>query len=183
MKKVLYVLLPQFAEHEMPYLTQPLRSDSFAMKEHPEYENRIVAETMEPVEAISGFRLLPDYTFDSIPDDYAALVLIGDYGWKSEAAERIAPIVADAIRKGRIVGAICNAASWMASRGFLTMSAIRAMASSSCSCGVGRHTPTPQAMSTSRPSATRILLRQMAAPALSSHARYSVCSRTTIRMR
>ena len=49
MKKVLYVLLPQFAEHEMPYLTQPLRSDSFAMKEHPEYENRIVAETMEPV--------------------------------------------------------------------------------------------------------------------------------------
>ena len=40
MKKVLYVLLPQFAEHEMPYLTQPLRSDSFAMKEHPEYEYR-----------------------------------------------------------------------------------------------------------------------------------------------
>ena len=119
MKKVLYVLLPQFAEHEMPYLTQPLRSDSFAMKEHPEYENKIVAETMEPVEAISGFRLLPDYTFDSIPDDYAALVLIGGYGWKSEAAERVAPLVADAIRKGRIVGAICNAASWMASRGFL----------------------------------------------------------------
>ena len=40
MKKVLYVLLPQFAEHEMPYLTQPLRSDSFAMKENPKYEYR-----------------------------------------------------------------------------------------------------------------------------------------------
>ena len=119
MKKVLYVLLPQFAEHEMPYLTQPLRSDSFAMKESPKYENKIVAESMEPVEAISGFRLLPDYTFDSIPDDYAALVLIGGYGWKGEAAERVAPLVVDAISKGRIVGAICNAASWMASKGFL----------------------------------------------------------------
>ena len=89
------------------------------MKEHPKYENKIVAESMEPVEAISGFRLLPDYTFDSIPDDYAALVLIGGYSWKSEVAERVASLVADAISKGRIVGAICNAASWMASKGFL----------------------------------------------------------------
>ena len=119
MKKVLYVLLPQFAEHELPYLTQPLRSDAMAMKENPKYENKIVAETMEPVEAISGFRVLPDYTFDTIPDDYAALVLIGGYGWKSEATERVVPLVEDAIKKRRIVGAICNAASWMASKGFL----------------------------------------------------------------
>ena len=90
-----------------------------AMKENPKYENKIVAESMEPVEAISGFRVLPDYTFDSIPEDYAALVLIGGYGWKGEAAERVEPLVADAISKGRIVGAICNAASWMASKGFL----------------------------------------------------------------
>ena len=34
MKKVLYVLLPQFAEHELPYLTQTLRSDAMAMKEN-----------------------------------------------------------------------------------------------------------------------------------------------------
>lgn len=78
MKKVLYVLLPQFAEHELPYLTQPLRSDAMAMKENPKYENKIVAESMEPVEAISGFRLLPDYTFDTIPNNYAALVPTGE---------------------------------------------------------------------------------------------------------
>lgn len=119
MKKVLYVLLPQFAEHEMPYLTQPLRSDAMAMKEHPKYENKIVAVSMEPVVAISGFRVLPDYTFETVPDDYAALVLIGGFGWDGEAAERVTPLVADAIIKGRIVGAICNAASWMASKGFL----------------------------------------------------------------
>lgn len=119
MNEVLYILLPPFAEHEMPYLTQPLRSDDMAMKDSPKYVNRIVAESMEPVEAISGFRLAPDYTFDTIPSDYAALVLIGGYGWKGRAAERVEPIVADAISRGRIVGAICNAASWMASRGFL----------------------------------------------------------------
>ena len=34
MKKVLDVLLPQFAEHELPYLTQTLRSDAMAMKEN-----------------------------------------------------------------------------------------------------------------------------------------------------
>lgn len=119
MKKVVYVLLPQFAEHELPYLTQPLRTDGMAMKENPQYENKVAAASMDPVEAISGFRLLPDYTFETIPDDYAALVLIGGYGWQGEAAERVVPLVADAIRKGRIVGAICNAASWMASKGFL----------------------------------------------------------------
>ena len=63
MNTVLYVLLPQFAEHEMPYLTQPLRSDSMSMKENIKYENKIVTESLETVEAISGFRILPDYTF------------------------------------------------------------------------------------------------------------------------
>ena len=119
MKEVLYVLLPHFAEHEMPYLSQPLRSDAMSIKEHPIYENKIVAESMEPVEAISGFRVLPDYTFETVPEDYVALELIGGFGWDGEAAERVTPLVADAISKGRIIGAICNAASWMASKGFL----------------------------------------------------------------
>ena len=86
MKRVLYVLLSHFAEHEMPYLTQPLRSDAMSMKEHPKFENRIVAESMEPVEAISGFRVIPDYTFETIPDDYAALVLVGGFGWNGDVA-------------------------------------------------------------------------------------------------
>ena len=103
MEKVLYLLLPPFAEHELPFLSQPLRSDAVAMKENPQYENKIVAPSMEPVEAISGFRLLPDYTFETIPDEYAALVLIGGYGWQSEAAHHVTPLVADALSKGRIV--------------------------------------------------------------------------------
>ena len=118
-KEVLYVLLPQFAEHEIPFLSQPIRTDGMTMKKSPKYVNKVVAESMAPVEAISGFRILPDYTFDTMPEDYAALVLIGGFGWASETTKNLVPIVADAIKKGKIVGAICNASSWMAQQGFL----------------------------------------------------------------
>ncbi len=117
--EVLYVLLPDFAEHEMVYLAQAIASDDYALKEAPKYVNRIVAPTMEPVKSIGGFRMLPDYTFDTMPGDYVALVLIGGFGWMSPAADKVAPIVAEAVAAGKIVGAICNAASFMARHGFL----------------------------------------------------------------
>ena len=54
-----------------------------------------------------------------MPEDYAALVLIGGFGWSTPVAERVIPIVRSAIEKGKAVGAICNAASFMAKCGFL----------------------------------------------------------------
>ena len=117
--EILYVLLPDYAEHEMVYLAQAIASDEFALKEAPKYVNKAVASTMEPVKSIGGFRALPDYSFDTLPDDYAALVLIGGFGWSTPVAERVVPIVRKAVEKGKTVGAICNAASWMARHGFL----------------------------------------------------------------
>lgn len=117
--EILYVLLPDFAEHEMVYLAQAIASDEYALKINPKYVNKIVAQTMAPVKAIGGFRMLPDYSFDTMPTDYAALVLIGGFGWMTPVADRVAPIVSKAIGEGKIVGAICNAASFMAKHGFL----------------------------------------------------------------
>ena len=54
-----------------------------------------------------------------MPDDYTALVLIGGYGWLTPIADEVKPIVRKAIEKGKIVGAICNGASFMAKCGFL----------------------------------------------------------------
>ena len=55
-----------------------------------------------------------------MPNDYAALVLIGGFGWLDELeADKVVPIVRRAIKKGIIVGAICNAASFLAKHGFL----------------------------------------------------------------
>ncbi|WP_305152347.1 DJ-1/PfpI family protein [uncultured Duncaniella sp.] len=117
--EILYILLPDYAAHEAVYLSQAIASDEFAMKENPKYVNKVVAPTMEPVKSIGGFRTLPDYSFETMPDDYAALVLIGGFGWSTPAANKVVPMVRSAIEKGKTVGAICNAASWMAKHGFL----------------------------------------------------------------
>ena len=117
--EILYVLLPDFAAHEMVYLMEAISSDEAQLKSNPKYVNKIVAPTLEPVAAIGGFRVLPDYTFEDIPDDYAALVLIGGYGWLTPEADKVVPIVRNALEKGMIVGAICNGASFMAKHEFL----------------------------------------------------------------
>lgn len=117
--EILYILLPDYAAHEAVYLSQAIASDEFALKESPKYVNRVVAPTLDPVRSIGGFRTLPDYSFEAMPDDYAALVLIGGFGWSTPVADAVAPLVRRAIARGKVVGAICNAASFMARHGFL----------------------------------------------------------------
>lgn len=117
--EILYVLLPDYAAHELVYLAQAVASDEYALKENPKYVNRIVAPTMEPVKSIGGYRTLPDYSFETMPDDYAALVLIGGFGWTAPVAEQVVPIVRQAVENGKVVGAICNGASFMAKCGLL----------------------------------------------------------------
>ncbi len=117
--EILYILLPDYAAHEAVYLSQAIASDELAIKDNPKYVNKIVAPTLEPVKSIGGFLTVPDYSFDTIPDDYAALVLIGGFGWSTPVADQVVPLVSQAIENGKIVGAICNAASFMAKHGFL----------------------------------------------------------------
>ncbi len=117
--EILYILLPDFAEHEMVYLAEAIASDEYALKANPKYVNKVVALAKEPVKSIGGFKVMPDYTFDTMPEDYAALVLIGGFGWLGSVANDVVPIVAKAIDTGKIVGAICNAASFMAKHGFV----------------------------------------------------------------
>lgn len=117
--EILYILLPDYAAHEAVYLSQAVASDEYALKDNPKYVNKVVAPTLEPVTSIGGFSTVPDYSFDAMPDDYAALVLIGGFGWTLPVADRVVPIVSEAVGKGKVVGAICNAASFMAKHGFL----------------------------------------------------------------
>ena len=117
--EILYVLLPDYAEHEIVYLSQAVTADEAGLKKNPKYVNRVVAPMLEPVQSIGGFRTLPDYSFETMPDEYAALVLIGGYGWSTPVADKVVPIVRYAIENSRIVGAICNGASFMAKHGFL----------------------------------------------------------------
>lgn len=117
--EILYLLLPDFAAHEMVWLMETISSDEQQLKPAPKYVNKIVAPSLEPVMAIGGFQVIPDYTFGSMPDDYAALVIIGGFGWATPIAEQAVAIIRRAVEKGKIVGAICNGASFMAKCGFL----------------------------------------------------------------
>ena len=119
MKQILYVLLNNYAGHEMVFLSQAINTDETGMREKPLYENKIVAPTMEPVTSLGGTRTLPDYTFETMPKDYAALILVGGYGWLTPEADQALPCVKKALERGKIFGAICNAASWMAKHGLL----------------------------------------------------------------
>ena len=83
------------------------------------YEVHTIAPTSDAVRSIGGFRTLPDYSFENMPKDYAALVLIGGNRWDSPEAELFVPLVREALDKGKIIGAICNGASFLCSHGFL----------------------------------------------------------------
>ena len=118
-KEILYILLDNYAEHEIGFMPGAVSTDAAGFRKEPKYMNKMVAPTMEPVKSLGGMRTLPDYSFETMPTDYAALVLIGGLGWMNPEAERVLPIVKDALGKGVVVGAICNAASWMAKQGLL----------------------------------------------------------------
>lgn len=118
--EVLYLLLDNYADHEPVFLTTAITCGERGMKENPKYTNKTVAPTLNPVHSCGGFQTLPDYSFETMPDEYAALILIGGYGWlNEETSNKVVPIVHTAIKNDRVVGAICNAASFLAKHGFL----------------------------------------------------------------
>lgn len=53
--EILYILLPDFAGHEMVYLMEAFASDAYALKENPKYINKIVAPTTAPITGIGGY--------------------------------------------------------------------------------------------------------------------------------
>ena len=111
-KEVLLVLLDEYSDWESAFLAGGLRAGG-------RYVPRVVGPTREAVVSMGGFRTLPDYDLETLPKDYAAVVLIGGTGWQSKEAERVVELVRSARERGKVVGGICNGASFMAAHGFL----------------------------------------------------------------
>ena len=53
----------------------------------------------EPVSSIGGFKVLPDYGLNDMPENYAGLVLIGGMNWFSPLGELIVPLVEKAVKE------------------------------------------------------------------------------------
>lgn len=118
--EILYLLLDNYADHESVFLASAINCDENGIRNNPKYVNKVVSPTLAPIRSCGGFQTIPDYSFDTMPEEYAALILIGGYGWLDDKiSDKVIPIVRKAIEKGIVVGAICNAASYLAKHGFL----------------------------------------------------------------
>jgi len=118
LKKVLFILLNEYTDWEGAFLSTALHVGVVPGGEI-KYRVHTVAPTLKAVRSIGGFRTLPDFAFDNMPNDYAALVLIGGDRWDSPEAELVTPLVQQALDTGKIIGAICNGASFLCAHGFL----------------------------------------------------------------
>ncbi|MDR2946020.1 MAG: DJ-1/PfpI family protein [Candidatus Adiutrix sp.] len=116
-REVLFLIIPEYADWEFAVLAPGLRR-GFGLWA-PQYEVKVVAPEDGPAMSIGGFRCLPDYTFETMPNDYAALVLVGGLNWWGEEAQRVVPIVWQALARNVALGAICDASAFLGAHGFL----------------------------------------------------------------
>ena len=114
MKTVLLVLLGQYADWEAAYVSTGLH-----MLGQGKFVVKTVSLSEHPVTSIGGVQAVPDYTVDSAPKDYDALLLIGGLCWREERAQQMIPLVEHCVNSGKVLGGICDAAAFLASIGVL----------------------------------------------------------------
>ena len=114
MKKILYVILEQWADWELAYI-----SSAVNLLGGGKLENKTVSLTKDTVPSIGGVKCLPDCDLSSVPSDYNALILIGGMSWRNENAMQVKPLIDDCIKNGKVLGAICDACRFLGSVGAL----------------------------------------------------------------
>ncbi|WP_106831078.1 type 1 glutamine amidotransferase family protein [Parabacteroides pacaensis] len=117
-KEIIFILLNDFADWEGAHiaacLNQGVKPGSPA-----KFTVKTLSLTKEPVTSLGGFKVLPDYSLNDMPKDYAGLVLIGGMSWFTPEAEQIVPLVEKAIKEDKLVAGICNASVFLGKHGFL----------------------------------------------------------------
>lgn len=114
MKTVLFFILEQYADWEAAYL-----SSAVNMLGQGGFEIKTVSLTKDAVTSIGGFRTIPDYDIDSVPEDYEALILIGGMCWRTSEAGTAAALAEKCFKKGKILGGICDASAFLGTAGLL----------------------------------------------------------------
>lgn len=120
-QEVIIVLLEEFADWEAAHLAPALRSGIAVGPELSpgRYDVKYLTPDGRSVRSLGGMRVEADYDASRLPERCAGLVLAGGMGWQSPEAERIVPLVEQAIARRIPVGAICNATLFLAAHGFL----------------------------------------------------------------
>lgn len=120
LQEVLFVVLEEYADWEAAAIAAALNED-------PEQgEKKFTVKTVsldgKPVTSIGGFKVLPDYSVDTAPDDFAGLILIGGNSWRNEESRKVISLVDKAQAKNAVVGAICDATVFLGMNGKLNKS-------------------------------------------------------------
>jgi len=120
LQEVLFVVLEEYADWEAAAIAAALNED-------PEQgEKKFAVKTVsldgKPVTSIGGFKVLPDYSVDTAPADFAGLILIGGNSWRNEESRKVISLVEKAQAKNVVVGAICDATVFMGMNGKLNNS-------------------------------------------------------------
>ena len=117
-KEVLFVLLNEFADWEVAFLAPCINQGVMPGSPIP-YTVKTVSSSKEAVVSIGGLKVIPDYDPLSIPDDYAALVLIGGDKWFTDEADFVTLLVRKAIQDNKVIGGICNGSIYLGMQGVL----------------------------------------------------------------
>lgn len=115
-KDVVFVLTDGFADWESAFLSSLITNGGFCGGE-VKYNVKTLAQTKDPVISFGGFTVLPDY--DSLPNEYAALILLGGKSWKTDKVKWVKELVVKTIEENIIIGAICDASLFLGMNGFL----------------------------------------------------------------
>ncbi len=114
-KTVLLFLLSNYADWEAAYVAAELNSD----EDINPYCIKTISITKEPVHSMGGLRVLPDYSLETVPQEYEALILIGGTGWRESESKKIVPLVKSTLQKNKLVSGICDGSVFLAKHGFL----------------------------------------------------------------
>ena len=114
-KKVVLVILDQFADWEGAFISNALMSGEISQ------DNTVLWASIdkEPKRSIGHMTVLPDIALAEIPEDADALLLIGGNSWRTEEAKKVSPVVERFRDAGKLVGFICDATYFAAENGFL----------------------------------------------------------------
>ncbi|RDU38165.1 glutamine amidotransferase [Neobacillus piezotolerans] len=111
-KEILIVLLEEFADWEVSYVAAFLNSSE-------EYVTKTVGVSEGVIKSIGGVHVLPDYTLESVPENFYGLILIGGNSWRKPLNNNVIPLVEKALTRNIPVGAICDATVFMGANGWL----------------------------------------------------------------
>lgn len=116
MKKVLVFITDGYADWEPALVAAELNKPEIGLVV------KSVALDKQPKKSMGGFSVLPDYALDEPlfqDGDVAMLILSGGTGWHEEKNHKAAALVDAALERNIPVAAICDAVTFLASRGYL----------------------------------------------------------------